>query len=286
MHPPFFFADKSLDLSQIQVMGVLNVTPDSFSDGGEFVSLDTAIAQTDLMIQSGATIIDVGGESTRPGAEAISLQQELDRVCPVVEQMCAQFDTIVSVDTSAPEVMSEAIRLGAGMINDVRAFSRDGAIDAVCDSSVALCVMHMKGDPESMQKGPVYHSVVDEVTSFLSKRAELLISSGVDKKRILLDPGFGFGKTLEHNLQLLNNIGLICRLGYPVLVGLSRKSMFGAILEKPVNERLYGSLAAATIAAFLGAKIIRVHDVEETKDAMRLVDVLDHSARHINEAVE
>jgi len=274
MAKPFFFADKSLDLSQTQVMGVLNVTPDSFSDGGKFTSLDAATRQAELMISQGASIIDVGGESTRPGAAAISQQQELDRVCQVVERICTRFDTIVSVDTSTPEVMSEAIRLGAGMINDVRAFSRPGAMDAVCNSSVALCVMHMRGSPESMQNHPVYHSVIDEVSAFLLNRVELLLSRGVDKQRVVIDPGFGFGKTLAHNMQLLNHIDRLCGLGYPVLVGVSRKSMFGEILGKPVNDRLYGSLAAAALAARQGAKIIRAHDVLETKDAMRVVDAI------------
>lgn len=253
-------------------MGVLNVTPDSFSDGGQFATLDSAIQQTELMIKHGASIIDVGGESTRPGAFSVSVQQELDRVCPVVERLGRCFDTVVSVDTSTPEVMSEVIKLGAGMINDVRAFSRTGAVAAVKHSKVALCVMHMRGDPESMQHRPSYHSVVDEVSAFLQTRAEELSAQGVDKQRIILDPGFGFGKTLKHNMQLLNHIARIRDIGYPVLIGVSRKSMFGEILDKPVDDRLYGSLAAATIAAMQGANIIRAHDVRETKDAMQVVD--------------
>jgi len=274
----FVFGNKSLDLSTVQVMGVLNVTPDSFSDGGQFSSLSSALAQAEKMIAQGASIIDIGGESTRPGAASVSIQEELDRVCPVVEQISARLNVVISVDTSTPEVMTETIRLGAGLINDVRAFSREGAVEAVKDSAVALCVMHMQGSPASMQNSPEYNSVVEEVSVFIQSKTESLIAKGIARERLIVDPGFGFGKTLQHNMQLLNNIRQFECLGFPVLVGLSRKSMFAEILNKPVNERLFGSLSGAVVAAYQGAKIIRAHDVYETKDAMRVVDAINSFA--------
>jgi len=271
----FSFGARSLNLSNIQVMGVLNVTPDSFSDGGKFTSLTSAIAQAEKMISQGASIIDVGGESTRPGAAAVSIQEELDRVCPVVEQISARFDTVMSVDTSTPEVMVESIGLGAGLINDVRAFARPGAIEAVKYSSVALCAMHMQGSPSSMQNSPGYYDVVEEIQDFFREITADMVSQGIKRDRIIIDPGFGFGKTLQHNMQILNNISQFNQLGFPVLVGLSRKSMFAEILNKPVGERLFGSVSGAVIAAHQGAKIIRAHDVQETKDAMRVVDAVN-----------
>jgi len=259
-------------------MGVLNVTPDSFSDGGQFNSMDAALSRVESMIASGAAIIDIGGESTRPGAKKVSIQEEVDRVCPVLEQVRARFDTIVSVDTSSPGLMSEAIRLGAGMINDVRAFSREGAVQAVMDSAsgkgVALCVMHMQGDPASMQKNPSYTSVVEDVLQYLTARIDVLVKAGVSDSRIVLDPGFGFGKSLAHNLDLLNQVHTFCSQGYPVLIGLSRKSMLGAILDKPADQRLMGSIVGAVVAAYQGASIIRVHDVEESRQAMMVVNAL------------
>lgn len=273
------FSGKPLDLSTIQVMGVLNVTPDSFSDGGLYNNLDAATRQAQQMLEDGASIIDVGGESTRPGAAKVSLQEELDRVCPVVERLNSETDAIISVDTSTPEVMREVIALGVGMVNDVRAFVRDGAIDAVKDSDAMLCVMHMQGEPDSMQQSPSYEQVVAEVSKFLLGRAKELESNGVASSRIILDPGFGFGKTLEHNLALLNNVSTLLDLSYPLLIGLSRKSMFGAILDKPVEQRLYASIAGAVVAASQGAQIIRVHDVAATVDAMRVVDALKANHR-------
>jgi dihydropteroate synthase len=275
----FSFGDRVLDLAEIQVMGVLNVTPDSFSDGGQFTTLSLAMKRAEQMILQGASIIDVGGESTRPGAAHVSIQEEMDRVCPVVERLVECFDVVVSVDTSTPALMSESIRLGAGLINDVRAFSREGAVEAVKSSSVALCLMHMQGAPISMQKAPSYTSVVDEVCDFLQLASADMISQGVGSDQVLVDPGFGFGKTLQHNMQILNNIGHFSKLGFPVLVGLSRKSMFSEILNKPVDERLFGSLSGAVVAAYQGAKIIRAHDVGETKDAMRVIDVINKCAK-------
>jgi len=275
----FSFGGRTLDLAEIQVMGVLNVTPDSFSDGGQYNTLSSAMVRAEQMVLQGASIIDVGGESTRPGAVQVSAQEELDRVCPIVEQLVERFDIVVSVDTSTPALMSESIRLGVGLINDVRAFSREGAVDAVKGGAVALCLMHMQGAPVSMQKAPSYASVVDEVCDCLQSTAADIISQGVGFERLLVDPGFGFGKTLQHNMQILNNIDCFGRLGFPVLVGLSRKSMFSEILNKPVNERLFGSLSGAVVAAYQGAKIIRAHDVRETKDAMRVIDVMNKCAK-------
>jgi len=264
-----------LDLSSAQVMGVLNVTPDSFSDGGCFDNLSAAMVQAEAMLTAGAAVIDVGGESTRPGAHPVSEQEELDRVLPVIEGLVDNFDALVSVDTSTPAVMREAIRLGVGIVNDVRAFERSGAVEAVVNESVALCVMHMKGEPGTMQRAPSYAEVVRDISTYLSRRLEGLVDAGVSKARVLLDPGFGFGKTLAHNLALLKHLDAILALGQPVLVGMSRKTMIGEILDKPVNERLYGSIAAAVIAAQSGARIIRVHDVAQTVDAMRVVNAVN-----------
>lgn len=274
MIKPFKFADRHLDLSLTHIMGVLNVTPDSFSDGGRFNQVDLALSRAKEMINEGATIIDIGGESTRPGAMPVSVQEELDRVCPVVERVSKTLDVVISVDTSRPEVMAEVISLGAGLINDVRAFSMPGALDAVVKEDVALCLMHMKGTPLTMQAQPQYASVTDEVFDFLGLRAKELIVAGVCSDRIIIDPGFGFGKTLEHNLELLSATGDLCKLGYPVLIGLSRKSMFSVLLNRQVDERLFGSIAAATIGASLGASILRVHDVQETVDAAKVVDAV------------
>jgi dihydropteroate synthase len=274
MIKPFRFASRQLDLSITHIMGVLNVTPDSFSDGGKFNQVELALSRAEEMVDQGATIIDIGGESTRPGASPVSVQEELDRVCPVVESVSKSLDVVISVDTSRPEVMAETISLGAGLMNDVRAFTLPGALELVARHNVALCLMHMKGTPLTMQSQPEYTSVKNEVFGFLELRAQELIAAGVYSDRIILDPGFGFGKTLEHNLELLSATGELCKLGYPVLIGLSRKSMFAALLNRQVDERLFGSIAAATIGASLGASILRVHDVQETVDAARVVDAV------------
>lgn len=266
--------DKALSFARKHVMGVLNVTPDSFSDGGRFRDLDNAIGHAGQMISEGASLIDIGGESTRPGAAPVSVQEELDRVCPVVERLVSEFDAVVSVDTSTPEVMREAIRLGCSLVNDVRAFSRPGAIDAVRDTNVALCVMHMQGEPDSMQQAPRYDAVVDDLKAFFAERIDVLSTSGVCTDRLILDPGFGFGKTLEHNLLLLRNLRDFQAFGLPILVGMSRKSMIGAILGNEVDQRLFGSLSAAVIAAMQGAWIIRAHDVLATVEAIRIVDAV------------
>jgi dihydropteroate synthase len=274
MIKPFKFASRQLDLSITQVMGVLNVTPDSFSDGGKFNQVELALSRAEAMVDEGATIIDIGGESTRPGASPVSVQEELDRVCPAVECVSKSLDVVISVDTSRPEVMAETISLGAGLMNDVRAFTLPGVQELVAKHDVALCLMHMKGTPLTMQAHPKYVSVKNEVFGFLELRAQELIAAGVYSERIILDPGFGFGKTLEHNMELLSATGKLCKLGYPVLIGLSRKSMFAALLNRQVDERLFGSIAAATIGASLGASILRVHDVQATVDAARVVDAV------------
>lgn len=262
--------DRQLDLTYPQVMGVLNVTPDSFSDGGQFVSKDAAIQQALRMVQEGAAIIDIGGESTRPGAEPVTEQQELDRVIPVVEALATEIDAVISVDTSTPAVMSQAAHVGAGLINDVRALTRPGALQAAKNCQLPVCLMHMQGQPESMQNNPSYSQVVDDVLSYLQQRVSDCLQEGINKEQLLIDPGFGFGKTLEHNLLLLKELQRFQRLGLPVLVGMSRKSMIGAILDKPVDQRLYGSLAAAVVAVQNKARIIRVHDVGATVDAIKV----------------
>lgn len=267
--------DKVLDLSSAVVMGVLNVTPDSFSDGGRFVTLDAALQQTELMINEGALIIDIGAESTRPQAQHVSEQQELDRLLPVLEAVKKRFDVIVSIDSSSPQVITESAKLGAGLINDVRALQREGALAAAAQTNLPICLMHMQGQPQTMQLQPAYESVVDEVKHFLLERLEACSQSGIVKERLLIDVGFGFGKTLAHNLQLLAQLSSFKSLGCPILVGMSRKSMLGALLgDAPVEQRLFAGLSAATIAALNGAKIIRTHDVRATKEALAVVNAL------------
>ncbi|MET0027890.1 MAG: dihydropteroate synthase [Candidatus Thiodiazotropha sp.] len=265
-------AGHSLDLRQPQVMGILNVTPDSFSDGGNFFDPDQALRQALRMVSQGAAIIDIGGESTRPGAETVSVEEELRRVVPLVEALAKDLPVPISVDTSKPEVMREAVAAGAGMINDVMALQQPGALDTVAQLQVPVCLMHMQGQPRTMQSAPHYDQVVGDVMEFLNDRLEACVSAGIPRERILLDPGFGFGKTLQHNLELLHSLERFLSLGLPLLVGISRKSMIGALLdERPVDGRLYGSLAAAVIAAMKGASVIRVHDVAETVDALKVV---------------
>ena len=265
---------KILDLARPRVMGVLNRTPDSFSDGGRFTGLDAALAQVERMVQEGADIVDVGGESTRPGAAEVGAQEELERVLPLIEGLCARFDTPLSIDTSKPEVMQAAVAAGAAMINDVYALRRAGALEAAAASGVALCLMHMQGEPRTMQMDPRYQDVTEEVKEFLADRAAAAVAAGVPPERIVLDPGFGFGKDLEHNLTLLRRLPELAGLGHPLLVGLSRKSMIGTLLGgKPAGERLHGSVAAAVIAVQNGASIVRVHDVAPTVEALKVAMV-------------
>jgi dihydropteroate synthase len=263
-------ADRVLDLSRPVVMGVLNITSDSFSDGGRYRSFEAAMAHSRAMVAAGAGIIDVGGESTRPGAEPVPLQEELDRVLPVIEAMRRELDAVISIDTMKPEVMTAAVAAGAGLVNDVRALQAPGAVAAIAASKAAVCLMHMQGMPQTMQSAPHYEDVVAEVGAFLQQRAAECLAAGIAANRIAWDPGFGFGKTVEHNLQLLAGLPQLAAARFPLLVGLSRKSMLGKLLGRPVEQRLAGSLALATIAALHGARIIRCHDVPETCDAVAI----------------
>ena len=266
--------DRELDLSHAHVMGILNVTPDSFSDGGRYVRLDQALRHVQQMLEEGATLIDVGGESTRPGANPVSVSQELDRVLPVVEAISQRFDTIISVDTSTPQVMRESASAGAGMINDVRALQRDGALMAAAQTGLPVCLMHMQGEPQHMQQTPQYASVIDEVSAFLVERVSACTQAGIPANRLLLDPGFGFGKTLEHNLQLFAGIESLRPAGIHFLVGVSRKSMIGQLLGRSVDQRLAGGLALAALAVRSGARIIRAHDIAQTVDVVRMTEAV------------
>ena len=258
-----------------QIMGILNVTPDSFADGGRFLSLDTALNHASQMVKEGAHIIDIGGESTRPGAQAISVQAELDRIMQVITKIRAELPVKISVDTSKSQVMREAIKAGADMINDIMALrNEDSQATVAAAKNVQVCLMHMQGEPRTMQQNPHYENVVDEVKTFLLERIQSCVDAGIDAQRLLIDPGFGFGKTLKHNLQLMQGLTELTTLGYPVLVGVSRKSMIGKILDQPVSERLYGSIALAVLAVYQGATIIRTHDVAATVDALTMTQAV------------
>ena len=275
MYQSLVCGDKVLDLSSPVVMGVLNVTPDSFSDGGRFLTLDNALFHAEEMIKQGALIIDIGAESTRPQALPVSEQQELERLLPIIEAIKQRFDIIISVDSSSPQVMLEGAKRGIGLINDVRALQREGALQAAAQTQLPVCLMHMQGQPATMQVQPVYQSVIDEVKAFLQQRIAACMAQGIGSERIVLDVGFGFGKTLAHNLQLLAGLAQFQDLGCPLLVGMSRKSMLGAILNgAPVDKRLFAGISAATIAAINGARIIRTHDVQATKEALAVVKAL------------
>lgn len=272
-------AQHTLDLSRPHVMGILNVTPDSFSDGGRYTDLDAALQRALQMQAAGASLIDIGGESTRPGAAKVGVQQELDRVAPLVEMIARECDVIISVDTSTPEVMREAARLGAGLINDVRALQREGALAAAAATQLPVCLMHMRGDPQTMQDEPHYDDIAGEVAQFLRERIDASLAAGIAAERIILDPGFGFAKNTQHNYELFKRLPQLLELQYPVLVGVSRKSMIGNILNKPVEQRLYGSLALAVMALERGAKILRVHDVEQTMDVLNIFNAVQMSAK-------
>ncbi len=298
-------------------MGILNVTPDSFSDGGDFFSASAALQRARVMVEEGAAIIDVGGESTRPGAQAVSAQEELSRVIPVIEKMRVELPVIISVDTSKPEVMRAALAAGAHMVNDVCALEIPGALEVMAEfnrrESVPVCLMHMRGEPRTMQQNPVYADVVAEVRDYLSERVAACVRAGIPRERIIIDPGFGFGKSVAHNLSLLKHLAQLGRLGLPVLAGLSRKSMLGALLDTPVvapgilpvspvlyrdvrmsreagrrkrptlahpcasQHRLYGSLALAVLAAQQGARILRAHDVRATVEALKIYNAVQHA---------
>lgn len=265
---------RMLDLTHPVVMGILNATPDSFSDGGSFLSLDAARRHALQMVEEGAAIIDVGGESTRPGADPVSVHEELRRVLPIVEALAGELPVPISIDTSRAEVMRAAAMAGAGLINDTRALREPGALRAACETGLPVCLMHMQGEPRTMQQVPRYPDVVADVEAFLLDRVASCEAAGIARERLLLDPGFGFGKDLSHNLALLAALPRLAALGLPLLVGLSRKSMIGAITERPVDRRLYGSLAAAALAVERGARIVRVHDVGPTVDALRVVQAV------------
>ncbi|RMG35885.1 MAG: dihydropteroate synthase [Gammaproteobacteria bacterium] len=259
-----------LDLSRPRIMGILNVTPDSFSDGGRFDRLDAALRHAEAMCGAGADIIDIGGESTRPGAVPVSEAEELQRVVPVIEALHSRLEVEISIDTSKPGVMRAAVEAGAGLVNDVNALRAPGAAEMVAALGVPVCLMHMQGEPRTMQQSPRYDDVVTEVRDFLLARAESCMAAGIPRDHIWLDPGFGFGKTLAHNLALLRSLPTLCETGFPVLVGISRKSMIGMLTGREVADRVAGSLAAAVLALEGGARILRVHDVAETRDALRV----------------
>lgn len=262
---------KILDLSQPQVMGILNVTPDSFSDGGIFLSVESALTQARRMMDEGATIIDVGGESTRPGAGAVTSWQEMDRVLPVIAAIHRALPVIISIDTSKPDVMRAAIAAGASMINDVRALREEGALQTAVRCAVPVCLMHMQGEPRTMQHTPFYDDVVTEVKDFLVKRIAACVAAGIPREHVIIDPGFGFGKALGHNLNLFKHMHTFQTLDLPMLVGVSRKSMIGAVLDHPIEQRLPASIALAALAVWQGAMIIRAHDVRATVDAVRMI---------------
>ncbi|WP_282177944.1 dihydropteroate synthase [Vibrio nereis] len=266
--------NKTLDLSTPQVMGILNVTPDSFSDGGKFNSLDNALTQAKRMIDAGVTIIDVGGESTRPGAPDVSVEEELERVIPVIKAIRQHYDVWISVDTSKAEVMRQAAKAGADIINDVRALLEPGALEVAAQAGLPICLMHMQGQPRTMQEAPHYDNLMEEVGKFLQERVAACEAVGISKEQLILDPGFGFGKTLQHNYHMLAHLEDFHQFGLPILAGMSRKSMVFKLLNKTPAECVAASVSCATVAALKGAQIIRVHDFEETLDAMKVVSML------------
>jgi len=260
--------------SQLQVMGVINTTPDSFSDGGKFDSIEKALAGAQLMIAAGADILDIGGESTRPGSLAVDPQQELDRTIPLIKAIRQLSDIPISIDSNKSVVMRAAVDAGANIINSIWALQLEDSLQVAAELAVPVCLMHMQGSPQTMQHEPSYDDVVGEVLDFLRARIDAALDAGIAQQNIIIDPGFGFGKTLEHNLLLLKSLPEFRKFGVPVLVGMSRKGMIGAILDKPADQRLYGSLSVAVMAAMLGADILRVHDVAETVDALAMVRAL------------
>jgi len=270
---------KTLDLSSCRVMGILNITPDSFSDGGDFFCPRDAVVRAREMVDAGAAIIDIGGESTRPGAAVVTAMEEISRVVPVIEALHGELEVPISVDTSKPEVMRAAVAAGAGMINDVRALQKEGALAAAAELAVPVCLMHMQGEPQTMQQAPHYDDVVAEVTAFLLRRVAACEQAGIERRRLLIDPGFGFGKDLNHNLMLMQGMSKLVATGLPVLTGVSRKSMIGKILENEVDQRLYGSMALAALAAWQGSMLIRAHDVGATVDAVKVIGAVRRASK-------
>lgn len=274
---------RELDLSQPRIMGILNVTPDSFSDGSRFNQLDRALFHAEKMITEGAAIIDVGGESTRPGAAYVSEQEEMDRVVPVIEQLAQKLDVMISIDTYKPGVMAAACQAGAHLINDIKALQEPAALKIAAEREALICLMHMQGEPQSMQHHPVYKDVVDEVSIFLNNRISACLAAGILPEKLIVDPGFGFGKTLEQNYELLGRLHEV-QSAYPLLIGVSRKSMIGNLLNRSVDERLAGSIGAALYALTQGARIIRVHDVLATSDAVNVFwRAQQYQTSHINQ---
>lgn len=267
-------AGRPLDLRHPCIMGILNVTPDSFSDGGDFLGYEDALQRARQMVSEGADVIDVGGESTRPGAAVVPEQQELDRVIPLIEALSAEVSVPISIDTTKAQVMREAVSAGAGLINDVNALRSDGALSAAADLAVPVCLMHMQGSPSQMQKKPSYDNVLAEVKRFLLARVATCESVGVSRERLIIDPGFGFGKALEHNIALFAGLKQFVALDLPVMIGVSRKTMIGELLNAPIDERLSGGLALATLAAQQGASVIRTHDVKATADVLKICRAL------------
>ncbi|WP_144210452.1 dihydropteroate synthase [Shewanella donghaensis] len=263
--------EKTLSLASPIVMAIINVTPDSFSDGGQHATFESACRQVDKVVSQGAKIVDIGGESTRPGATAVTLEEELARVIPVIEYTADKYDVWISIDSSKPEVMEQAVNAGAHLINDVRALQEPGALAMAASLDVPVCLMHMQGQPQNMQDAPEYDNVIQQVNDFLSLRVDYCLAAGMSRENIILDPGFGFGKTLEHNYELLAKLPELHSLHFPLLIGLSRKSMIGDLLQRDTDQRLAGSLAGAMIAAQQGAQILRVHDVEETVDVITVM---------------
>ena len=266
--------NRVLDLTKPQVMGILNVTPDSFSDGGRFNTIETALQRVEAMVNAGVTIIDIGGESTRPGAPEVSEQEELARVIPVVKAIREHYDVWISVDTSKAEVMRQSIEAGADIINDVRSLTEPGALEVAAKANVPVCIMHMQGDPQTMQNNPRYDQLMEEVHQFLGERIDVCVAAGIKREQLILDPGFGFGKTVEHNYSMLAHLEEFHRYDLPVLAGMSRKSMLFKLLDKQPAECMVASVACATIAALKGAQIIRVHDFEETLEAVKIVNAV------------
>lgn len=263
-------SDRLLDLTSPKIMGILNFTPDSLSDSGKFFTLDKALFQVEKMLNDGADIIDIGGESTRPNAEIVTLEQELERVVPLVEAVRKRFDCLISVDSSKAEVFRQSALVGADILNDVRALQEPNALETAVELGLPVCLMHMQGTPQNMQQNPEYDDVVEDVADFLNQRIFACTMAGIPKEHIILDVGFGFGKTVQHNYQLLKHLNAFVASGYPVLAGLSRKSMIGNVINKPVDQRVAGSVAGALLAVQNGAKIVRVHDVAETADALKV----------------
>ena len=273
-----FNLDRIENVTLVRVMGVINTTPDSFSDGSRFATIEKAFEHARQLINDGVDILDVGGESTRPGSEHVGLKQELGRTIPLIKLIREVSDVPISIDTNKPEVMQQAVLAGATIINSIWALQLENSLEVAADLGVPVCLMHMQGTPETMQNNPTYNDVVGEVMDFLKQRIDAAIDAGIDQTNIIIDPGFGFGKTLQHNLQLLKSLAQFKSLDVPLLVGMSRKRMIGSILDKPVDQRLYGSVSSAVIAAMLGADIVRVHDVPETLDAIAMVNALHRLA--------